>query len=177
MMAIESIFSACRRLVLGLTCLALVGCGSDFADLDAFMAEVKARPKGLIDPIPTYPPYQAFTYKAMSKRSPFERQLEIREVASTSGASNVKPDPNRSKEFLESFAIESLKMVGTIYKSGVLWGLIGDSANNVHRVTIGNYMGRNHGKITSISESQINLIEIVPNGAGAWVERPRTVAM
>jgi len=167
----------CRRIPLGFACLLLVGCGNDFSDLDAYMAEVKARPKGLIDPIPTYPPYQSFTYKAMAKRSPFERQLEIKEVARLSGSSNVKPDPNRNKEFLETFAIESLKMVGTIYKSGVLWGLVSDGAGNVHRVTIGNYMGRNHGKILSVGENQISLIEIVPNGAGAWVERPRTVAM
>ena len=37
-------------------------------------------------------------------------------------------------------------------------------------------MGRNHGRVISISETQIDLIEIVPSGAGGWIERPQTIS-
>jgi type IV pilus assembly protein PilP len=69
-------------------------------------------------------------------------------------------------------------MVGTLARDdGVLWALIKDGDNSVVRVKEGNYMGQNHGRILSISEYRINLIEIVPNGLGGWIERPRTLAL
>ena len=63
-------------------CAALLGgCGGDFADLDAYMAEVKARPVGAIEPIPTFKPYQSFTYSAQSMRAPFDVPLSAKEAA------------------------------------------------------------------------------------------------
>ena len=141
------------------------------------MAEVKQRPKGLIDPVPNYPPMELFAYQAMSKRSPFTKEVQIKEIEQLAGNSNVKPDENRVKEFLESFPVESLRMVGTVFKDGVLWALVDDGAGSVHRVKNGNYLGRNHGKVVGVAEAQIDVVEIVPNGAGAWLERPRSLSM
>lgn len=159
--------------------LLLSGCqGERFADLKQWMQQVKARPAKPIPPIPTFPPYQAFTYSAMAKRSPFQKPVAIKELARLSGpASNVKPDPNRPKEYLEKFPIESLTMVGTLKKGGRLWALINDGQGGVHAVTIGNYIGRNNGKIVSVGDNEIQLREIVPNGANGWVARPRTMRL
>ncbi|MEQ8955860.1 MAG: pilus assembly protein PilP, partial [Gammaproteobacteria bacterium] len=52
-----------------------------------------------------------------------------------------------------------------------------DAFGVVHRVSIGNYLGRNFGRITNISETQMNLTEIVPSGTGGWVERPQTLTL
>jgi type IV pilus assembly protein PilP len=52
-----------------------------------------------------------------------------------------------------------------------------DGAGQVHRVTRGDYMGRNHGQVDSITAERIDLTEIVPAGDGGWVERPRTVEL
>jgi type IV pilus assembly protein PilP len=155
----------------------MAACGNDFSDLDAYMAEVRSRPKGLIDPVPSYPPMQLFAYQAMSLRSPFTAHVEVKQVQQLVASTNVKPDENRAKEFLEGFAFESLRMVGTIFKSGILWALVDDGAGSVHRVANGNYLGRNHGKVVSVGDSQIDVVEIVPNGAGAWLERPRSLSM
>jgi type IV pilus assembly protein PilP len=38
-------------------------------------------------------------------------------------------------------------------------------------------MGTDHGRISRISEASIDLIEIVPDGVGGWVERERTVSL
>lgn len=159
--------------------LLLSGCqGEQFGDLKQWMQQVKARPTKPIEPIPTYPPYKSFTYGAMAKRSPFQKPVAIREIARLSGpASNVKPDPNRPKEYLEQFPIESLTMVGTLKKDGRLWALINDGQGGVHAVTVGNYIGRNNGKVVAVSENEIQMREIVPNGANAWVERPRTMRL
>ena len=89
----------------------LGGCGGDFADLDAYMAEVKARPVGAIEPIPTFKPYQSFTYSAQSMRAPFDIPLSAREAAVQVGKT-VKPDLLRAREFLERFNIEGLRRRG-----------------------------------------------------------------
>ena len=81
-------------------CAALLGgCGGDFADIDAYMAEVKARPVGAIEPIPMFKPYQSFTYSAQSMRPPFDIPLSAKEAAVLVGKT-VKPDLLRAREFL-----------------------------------------------------------------------------
>ncbi len=159
--------------------LMLSGCiGNDYADIQGFMDEVKSRPKKQIEPIPIYPPYKFYTYSVMSKRSPFEKPLAIREISRLVGpVSSVKPSDDRAREYLESFSVESLGMVGHIQKSGVMYALVNDGQGSVHPVAVGNYMGRNHGKIVGMSETDISLLEIVPSGANNWVERPRTISL
>lgn len=159
--------------------LALTGCiGNDYADLQEYMDKVKSEPTKKIEPIPIYPPYKSYTYSVLAQRSPFERPLAIKEISRLVGpVSSVKPNDDRTREFLESFSVESLSLVGHIQKGGVMYALVNDGQGSVHPVTTGNYLGRNHGKIVGMSETEINLVEIVPNGADNWVERPRTIAL
>jgi type IV pilus assembly protein PilP len=56
-----------------------------------------------------------------------------------------------------------------------MWALVRAPDGVIHRVQSGNYMGRNHGKITSISESQMQLKEIVPNGRGGFIDKDTSV--
>ena len=89
----------------------------------------------------------------------------------------MKPNPNRVKQYLEQFTIASLAMVGTLSQGPAMYALIQDSDGGVHRVQQGDYMGTDHGKIQSIDEAAIELVEIVPDGTGSWVERIRTVSL
>jgi len=73
--------------------------------------------------------------------------------------------------------VGSLVMVGTLERGGRTWALVRDELDNITRVTSGNYLGRNHGRIVGITEAQIDLIEIVPTGSGGWMERPQTIVM
>lgn len=164
-------------LLMALTVLLSACGGSNYNDLDDFMAEKKARPAGVIKPIPIFKAYKAFTYKAAGSRSPFEKPVEVTEITRLRMASNVKPDPNRTKEFLEQFAIDELSMVGTLQQNGQLWALIADQGGGVHRIKKDNFMGRNHGQIIEATETYVSVIEIVPNGVDGWVERPRTIKL
>jgi len=56
-----------------------------------------------------------------------------------------------------------------------LYGLVRDPNGGVHRVQMGDYMGTDNGKILAIDENGIELLEIVSDGTGGWVERERTV--
>jgi type IV pilus assembly protein PilP len=156
----------------------LVSCSSDeFTDLDQFMAEKRARPGGVIAPIPPFKTYKAFSYSATTLRSPFDRPIEIREITQLQSVTTVEPDDNRPREFLEQFTFDSLAMVGTLSRAGVDWSLIRDPEGGVHRVKVGNYLGRNHGKIVEMTETYVAVIEIVSDGNDGWVERPRTVKL
>jgi len=148
---------------------------SDQQDLKDFMAEAKRRPQGQIDPLPPFQVYQPFTYSAMTLRSPFERPAPIERQ--TKGGRTVEPDLTREKEYLENFNIVNLNMVGTLTKSGKLWVLIDDGQGKVTRVTVGNYMGKNFGKIISTEKTQIEVMEIVADGSNGWVERPRIIKL
>ncbi|RMF17861.1 MAG: pilus assembly protein PilP [Gammaproteobacteria bacterium] len=160
----------------------LSGCGGsgDFSDLEAFVAEVKARPKGRIEPLPEFKVYQAFTYSAANLRSPFQppQDVKLAEVEAKP-KSNIKPDFDRPKEPLEAFALSSLNMVGTIRKAGdpTLYALIADDQGGIHRVRVGNYIGKNFGRITALDETHIEIVEIVSDGQGGWFERPRSLSI
>jgi type IV pilus assembly protein PilP len=164
-------------LIHGIFILALYGCGqSAHQDLVDFMEETKRRPKGQIEPLPTFTPYQAFAYSAMTLRSPFEKPVPIDESAAKGGRA-VAPDLTREKEFLEGFNITSLRMVGSVTKRGQLWALIDNGEDSVVPATVGNYLGLNHGKIIATNSSQIEVMEIVADGSNGWVERPRIIKL
>lgn len=155
----------------------LTGCGGGHEDIDAFMADAKARPAGTIPSIPVFKAYKAFNYSATALRSPFERPVEVREIALLQPLTTVKPDENRPKEFLEQFNLDQLVMVGSLEMTGTLWALVSDGQGGVHRVRVGNYMGRNFGKIVELTTDYMALVEIVPNGSDGWIERPRKIAL
>ena len=165
---------------LALLCVVLLSaCGQkNFNDLDSFMEEKRARPGGIIAPIPTFKAYEAFAYSAATLRSPFDQPLDVREIKQLQSTSTVKPDETRSKEFLEQYTFDSLAMVGSLRRSGVDWTLIRDPDGGVHRVTTGHYLGRHHGRIVQMSDTYVAVVEIVSDGTtDGWVERPRTIKL
>lgn len=164
--------------VLVLSSTLLVSCSNnEFSDLDQFMSETRAQPGGVMTPIPPFKTYTAFSYSATTLRSPFDRPIEIREITQLQSVSTVKPDENRPREFLEQFTFDSLSMVGTLSRAGVDWSLLRDPEGGVHRVRVGNFLGRNHGKIVEMAASYVAVVEIVSDGNEGWVERPRTIKM
>ena len=158
----------------------LGGCssGDRFTDLEAFVEEVNKKPKGAIKPLPQFRPYEPFKYSASGLRAPFTKPVEVKIAKRLqSGNKNIKPDNNRPKEYLEGFSLGSLKMVGTLANDSGLWALVNDSQGGIYRITNGNYAGRNHGKVVATTETHIDLIEIVPDGQGAWIERPQRLEL
>ena len=165
-----------RILVILLTLVA-VGCSGErtFKDLDQFMAETRARPGGKIEPMPVLKVYEVFKYSAMALRSPFEPPTNV-VVKNASGKSAGKPDENRPKQVLESKNFVSLSMVGSLDRRGVRSALIGDD-EGIYRVEVGDYLGKNHGRIVSIEEYRTDVTEVVPDGDGGWIERPRILPL
>lgn len=159
--------------------LLLAACArvENFGDLQSFVDGVNARPGAQVEPVPEFVPYEGFIYGAAALRSPFDVPLVIDTSSGVVLAEDVEPDFERQRELLENQSISELKMVGMLTRDGVIDALIEDGFGEVHRVAIGNYMGRNHGRIEQITETQLSAVEIVPNGSGGWVERPQTLLL
>lgn len=167
------------RLTALLCSMLLAGCARDDVtnDLQAFVAEVKSRPGAEVEPVPTFEPYEAFVYSAASMRSPFDEPIVLDAEGNAQLSQDVEPDFERQREPLESQLLSELSMVGMLVSDGVYEALIEDEQGVLHRVGVGNYVGRNHGRIEFISETLMNIIEIVPSGSGGWVERPQTLTL
>lgn len=170
------------KVVLVFVCVVTLGCssGEGFSDLDRYVEKVKSKPKKRIEPLPKFAAYEAFSYRAANRKSPFaEPEIVEQKAVEQKPRSNVKPDFERPKGPLEFFAVGSMDMVGTIVKEDekILYALISDSQGGIHRVKLGDYIGKNHGKIVAVSEGLIQLVEIVSDGQGGWFERPRVLGL
>ena len=167
------------RIVIMATALILGGCARTdvLSDLQVFVNDVKSRPGAEVEPVPTFEPYEAFVYSAASMRSPFEVPLIVDSEGNTVLSQDVEPDFERQREPLESQSLSELAMVGMLTRNGVFEALLEDAFGEVHRVGVGNYIGRNHGRIEYISNTQMSIKEIVPSGNGGWVERPQTLTL
>jgi len=156
--------------------VSLSACGGANDDLRAYIDEVKARPGGRIDPLPQVEPAPTFVYEAGTRRSPFTPDAPQRRVNADPNAIDG-PDPNRPREFLEQFPLDTLRMVGTLADRRASFGLVQTGDGLVHRVAIGNHMGQNYGRIVAISDSEIQLVEIISDGLGGYLERPAAIAL
>ncbi|WP_299939968.1 pilus assembly protein PilP [uncultured Microbulbifer sp.] len=168
-----------RYSVLAVNLLVVSGCSlnADHSDLRKRMAEVEQKPRGRMEPIPTFTPYSPYVYSTAARRSPFVRPLLESEQRLVGRKLDIAPDMHRQRELLERVNFDALSMVGTLSGDGQLWALIDDGAGGIHRITVGNYMGKNHGRVVNATASQVDVLEIVPDGTGGWIERPRALTL
>ncbi len=158
-------------------CLALAACsGEQHSDLKQFVKDSDNLPRVRIPPLPEAKPYEPFTYDAFNLTDPFRpRKIEPPKTAAVPGG--LQPDFNRRREPLEAYPLENLKMVGTLQQKKDIFALIRTPDNNLFRVKAGNYVGQNFGRISTISESNIKLKEIVQDSSGSWEEKEQMLQL
>jgi type IV pilus assembly protein PilP len=159
--------------------LALAACADDMSDLRQEVSEIRQRPGGEIEPLPEFVPYESFTYVSQDLRDPFipARAFAEAQEQEEDPGSGIAPDHDRPREPLERYPLDSLKMVGTLSRGEQLWGLVRSPDGTVHQVLEGNYLGQNHGQITSVQGNRIQLVEIVRDGSDAWMERDASLGL
>lgn len=128
--------------------LVLTGCGRKDDDLDAFMKDANNSLNKQIEPLPQVKAFVPMEYNLDGQlNDPFKaRKLNALDVN--------QPDLNKSKEPLESFAVDALKFKGVLSKSKKTYALIQTPDGNLYQVTVGNYIGQNFGMITAIKENK-----------------------
>ncbi len=142
----------------------LSACGDpDLSDLEQFVAETKAQAGPFNEKEPEFIPGSAYRYQNTNLRDPFTKEVR-------------KPSKrlmsNRKREHLESFNLNDLDLVGTVNKNGTRWALIKTSDGQIHRVKTGNYIGRNNGKITDVTEKNMRILEVLEDNSGNIIRRP-----
>ena len=156
----------------------LGGCAQEKSDLHSYIAEVHERPGAGIEPIPTLEPHEPYIYPGHT-RSPFDSsvidQPRVAEEAVEPGDAEI--DPDRPREYLESYPLDSLTMVGSLERDDMHFALVRTPDRSVHQVAVGNWMGENHGQVVEITPTRIELEEVVPDAFGGYVERENSIAL
>lgn len=163
--------------VVGLSLL-LSGCFNDLSGVQQYIAEVKSSTKARVEPLPEVKEFVHIPYRSQDVRSPFaaprpeavqDKFLQVQDC--------LHPDPRRRKEPLEKYALDNLKMRGTLGDTGNIWALIEASDKTLHRVTLSNHVGLFHGRVINVEPTHIELLELIPDGAGCWKERTTMLQM
>ncbi|KLI99625.1 pilus assembly protein PilP [Luteimonas sp. FCS-9] len=168
-----------RPLLLGVIVLLVAGCGRDITsepgdapNLEVWIDEVRQRPAPPLEPLPVMQQFETFEYSAQGIRDPFSNAF-----TDTDSGSGLRPDSNRRKEITEQFPLDSMAMVGTMNTGARMLGLVLAPDKVTYRIAPGNYLGQNDGRVTSVTDNRIELVELVPDGAGGWLERPASLAL
>ena len=143
------------------------GCVSkDMSDLEQYKEQVLARKGGNIEPLPPIKPYEHYVYQALELglRDPFKSFME-------------EAPETHNREELETYELDAMRMVGVLERAEDLWAIVQDQSGTVHRVQVGNYLGRNFGKVTNIQEDRIDVREIIKDSQGRWQERAASLAL
>ena len=156
----------------------LSACSEGMDDLDKYIVSVKARPADPIPPIPSVKTYTPYEYAGLTGRDPFIASItEGSDDGRSTSGSGPQPDFERSKEYLERYELDTLSMVGTFSQEESEWALVRDPEGIIHRVPVGDYIGKNHGRVVNISNTQVNLSELISDGTGGWLVREASIAM
>ncbi|NOY16773.1 MAG: pilus assembly protein PilP [Gammaproteobacteria bacterium] len=158
-------------LVVSSLLLLLTACQqSEKENLVKFVANSNKMKAKEIEPLPSIKPIEPYAYSAQEYDEPFDvENLKPRRVISARTGGG--PDTNRRREPLENYPLDSLTMVGTLFRETERRVIIQTPEGAVQTAVVGNYLGQNYGKIISIDENEVAVEEQVLNSAGAWVGR------
>jgi type IV pilus assembly protein PilP len=157
-----------------LSTLLLYGCADrEEQEAKQWMDEVRRSIPIKVQTVSEPKMFVPFVYAAKSEMDPYNpikltAALAKAEIRTNNG---ISPDLNRRKEALESFPLDSIKMVGTIDRAGTTYALL-QADKSLFQARAGNYAGQNFGLITRITEAEVQIKEVVRDAAGDWTERP-----
>jgi type IV pilus assembly protein PilP len=115
--------------------------------------------------------FQVFIYQANDRIDPFDsKKISLLSAVDPSAGNIFSPDVQRTRETLEQYAIDSLRMVGTLRKTGKIIALI-EIEKVIHQVHIGSYLGQDMGRVIKISEDAMQVEETTQDAGGEWRKR------
>lgn len=168
--------------LLALSVFSLLGCGSSGEDeLREWMANERAQAKPRITPLTEPKQFKPEAYVVDAAIEPFNpmkltQALRRESTQVASNAALIAPEMARRKEPLEAFPLDVMAMVGSLNKASKPTALL-KVDNLLYQVQVGNYLGQNYGRITSINETTIQLREIVQDPTGDWIERTTSLEL
>ncbi len=165
-----------RLKVVGLGLVLLAGCDSDpqLQALNDELQTIRQQALPMADEVPVARPGPRFVSSSPPLRDPF--QPPDQPASRPTGKAGPAPDFDRPRQFLEGFAVDQFQMVGTLSLGAQTFALLRGAAG-IHRLAVGDYLGGDHGRVVKIHAGQLELVELFPDGGGAWIERTRTLVL
>ena len=166
-----------KRLTLLSLCILLSACfGGDHEDMRVWMAENTKDLRGVIPKLPEVKPYTAVPYEVEGVLDPFkpgkiEPESKYKQGGGKGGA--FQPDFEARElrnSLLEKYPLESLKMIGYLNLNKQPMAAI-QVEDKVKQVKVGEYLGLDFGVVTKITDSEVELRELIQDSAGDWTER------
>ncbi len=156
----------------------LGGCGGEQDELTQWMDAQKREVKPTVQPLLPPKKFVPQAYVSMNGVEPFSMQKLTVALKQESRQPNslLSGELNRRKEPLESYPLDSMTMVGSVIRAGRPYALVRVD-RLLYQVKSGDYLGQNYGKIVKISETELDLREIVQDAGGEWVERPTALKL
>lgn len=156
----------------------LTACGGDQDELRAWMEQQRHEVQPNVPPLPLPQKFIPQAYTGADGVEPFSTQKLAGALKQEAKQPNsaVASELNRRKEPLEAFPLDSMSMVGSVFKNGTQYALL-KVDGLLYQVKAGEYLGQNYGKIMKITETEISIREIVQDAAGEWVERPTSLQL
>lgn len=152
--------------------LFLTGCFDDLTEQQEFINQVRANASTYVEPLPPIKEFTHFPYSAEQKRSPFVApKPEVIQDRMMKAQNCLHPDPRRRKETLERYPLENVQMRGTMGDERGTVALIAAPDGSLHMIGQGGRMGLYNGKVTKVADGYVELLELIPDGAGCWKER------
>jgi len=169
----------CVKIMAIVALLNLTGCGDNgVTELQQWMESVTKETRVVVAKVSEPKVYVPVIYSGKTDLDPFNPAKLLVALARMKAESNngLRPDMERRKEVLEAYSLDELKMVGVIERSTARHALI-QVDKSVFQAKVGNYIGPNFGLITKITDTNLELKEIVQDAAGEWIERKATLEL
>jgi type IV pilus assembly protein PilP len=143
------------------------------AELQAWMKQERAKTPTTVKPISPPVAFLPVPYTGALGLDPFDDQKlkkALDTMRAASGLNALKPDLKRTREKLETYPLDGIKMLGYMIKQNKPVALL-SASGELFNVAIGNYIGQDFGRVIAITEQEISFKELVQDGTGDWVER------
>ena len=166
-------------LLLIVSSVSLMACSNnEEVELNAWMAQVKKETPVRVQPLAAPKVFVPVAFQGGDLSDPFD-PMKLSVVFARLKAQNdngLKPDFDRPREVLEAFSLEEMKMVGTFDNRKNLIGLV-EVGKLIYQARVGNFIGQNYGKISSVSQERIDFVEVVQDTNGEWTERKTSLEL
>jgi len=147
---IRSTSSTLTALLLGLGCLGLLGCEDKptTADGGKKPAAAAAAVKKAKSAVEEAEEASHYTYNPIGKRDPFRSFI-----------AGEREDEIRSPTPLQKYDVTDYRLVGIVWGVNAPRAMVEDPARAGHVIELGTYIGKNWGKVTQITSTEVVVTE------------------
>lgn len=162
-----------RFLLAGALVAMLAGCSpSGPEELRQWMEQTRQQTRVAVPKLSEPKTFTPHAYQAGKDVDPFNPS-KLAEAIAKWQAKNSKgkmPNMERRREPLEQYPLDAVRMVGVLQKPDVAYAIL-QVDKLIFQAKVGNYIGQSFGMITAVTDTGVDIKEIVQDASGEWVER------